>query len=111
MSEATSAIDANLQQPRERKVRKRRRGELHLSSIPQGEPKNALTESQAKDADRYLQLWVVTTVEELNTFLDKYAPLAVESRILSAFMTWMGVFMWNRVPMGIKRPEDGVKAC
>ena len=31
------------------------------------------------------------------------APLAVECRIFTAFITFMGMFMRNRVPMGIKR--------
>ena len=31
------------------------------------------------------------------------APLASESRIFTAFLTFMGVYVWNRVPMGIKR--------
>ena len=31
------------------------------------------------------------------------APLAAEARIYTAFITFMGTFVWNRVPMGIKR--------
>ena len=31
------------------------------------------------------------------------APLAKQSRVYTAFLTFMGVYVWNRVPMGIKR--------
>jgi hypothetical protein len=30
------------------------------------------------------------------------APIAAESRIFTAFITFMGVFQWTRVPMGLK---------
>ena len=58
--------------PREKKVQKIRESELHSSSIFREEPKKALTEAQAKEADRYLELWEVTTEEELNAFLSMY---------------------------------------
>jgi hypothetical protein len=29
-------------------------------------------------------------------------PIAAESRIFTAFITFMGVFQWTRVPMGLK---------
>ena len=64
--------NATAKSPKEKKVQKTRQSEQHFSSIPLGEPKKALTEAQAKDADRYLQLWEVTTEEELNAFLGEY---------------------------------------
>ena len=71
-SYGTSMFNVSSQQLRDKNVHKTRMSERHSSSISIGEPKKALTEVQAKDADRYLQLWEVTTEEQLNAFLGEY---------------------------------------